>query len=90
MTLFDEVLEDIDAIEGCPQTKRKVIDLLETRYGGDKLAISQYAVRRHNAKKLLEQLRKADYPTNQQVRVLMARIGVDRSTAYRWVSNAKA
>ena len=86
--MFDDLLTDIDSLAGDRATKERVIDLMLTQYAGMRIHISTMAARRRARDALIYQLRRAGYPMRDQVRVLVARLNVSRSTAWEWVRDA--
>ena len=83
--MFDELLADIDSLQGDSDTKSRIINLMVTRYKGVRISISALAARRQNRDKLMAQLRRAGYTPKDQIRVLSSRLGVSRETARLWV-----
>lgn len=85
--MFDQLLADIHNLPGDHDTKRRVAEMILSRYAGHRITISHQAARRQARDALLAQLRRAGYQPRDQVRVIIKRLGVSRSTAWQWVSN---
>lgn len=87
-TTCEELIADIEALDGCPKTKEKVIALLCVQYAGLRVSLSPRAQQRRARDSLMANLRKAGYGPQDQVRVLAKRLGVNRTTAWRWVRHS--
>ena len=83
-TEFNRLLLDLDALDGCPRTKRRVRDLL-WRYSGLDLYVSRRALMRAERAEALQSLADGRYSRAERVRILSERWGVTRSTSRRWV-----
>jgi len=83
MTVFATLLDEIDAIEGCPRTKRRVREVL-ARHCGERIQISDLALRARDRISTLRQLEGRSH--TEKVHILVERWGVSRRTAERWVS----
>jgi len=88
--MFENLLADIDSLDGDAATKRRIVEMMLTQYAGARIQISGQAAKRRARDILLCQLRRAGYPARDQVRVIVSRIGVSRKTAWQWVRCADA
>lgn len=84
-THFEAFIDDIATCQGCQKTKQSIIQMILDCYAGETLHISANASRRVKRDTLLKQLQASGYTRAQQQRILTARLGVSRSTAYLWL-----
>jgi hypothetical protein len=85
-TDFTRLLMDIDALDGCQRTKRRVRDLL-WRYSGLDIYVSRRALMRAERTEALQSLANGSYSRAERVRILSERWGVTVQMARRLVRN---
>ena len=84
MSDFDALLADLESIDGDPRTKSRVRQVL-ARYAGQRVWISHQTLVAFERRHLLSRLAIERYDRAELARIISARWGVSRRTAYRWV-----
>jgi hypothetical protein len=86
MSDFAALLAELDALDGCPRTKRRVRELLG-RYAGRRLFVSRFDLRAAERRDALRQLLSTS-PRDGLARLIVERWGVSPRTARYWVQHA--
>ena len=85
MSEFSSLIQDIEGLEGCARTKRRVLNCLYAR-ASRQLYVSKWDLLNLERRKVARSLLDSGMSRAEAARALSARAGISLRSAQRWVA----